>query len=169
MKHILTSLIVLLAIAGAYIGYEVLGVQKAYSPSNPEVSGTEIEEETRDFGADGEEDDAATIQKLQEQSAKDEAQKKSVVQSTVQVNTQASVKTYTLAEIAKHSNASSCHTAVRGTVYDLTNFITKHPGGAENILKICGKDGTSAFTKKHAGRPEPEQELAGHEIGVLAQ
>ncbi|MDQ5912173.1 MAG: hypothetical protein QG568_388 [Patescibacteria group bacterium] len=176
MKHILISLIVLLAIAGAYIGYEVLGVQKAYSPSNPEVSGTEIEEETRDFGADGEEDDAATIQKLQEQSARDEAQKKSdaqseksVTQPTVQTNTQASAKTYTLAEIAKHLNASSCYTAVRGTVYDLTNFITEHPGGAANILKICGKDGTSAFTKKHAGRPEPEQELAGHEIGKLAK
>lgn len=190
MKHILISLVVLLAIAGAYIGYEVLGVQKAYSPSNPEVvgPGTEnaldnmppssdesvnsnevIEEETRDFGADGEEDDAATIQKLQEQSARDEAQKKSVVQPTVQTNTQTSVKTYTLAEIAKHPNASSCYTAVRGTVYDLTNFITEHPGGAANILKICGKDGTSAFTRKHAGRPEPEQELAGHEIGKLAK
>jgi cytochrome b involved in lipid metabolism len=169
MKHILISLIVLLAIAGAYIGYEAMSVQKAYSPSNPEVSETEIEEETRDFGADGEEDDAATIQKLQEQSARDEAQKKSVVQPTVQTNTQTSAKTYTLAEIAKHPNASSCYTAVRGTVYDLTNFITEHPGGAANILKICGKDGTSAFTKKHAGRPEPEQELAGHEIGKLAK
>lgn len=177
MKHILISLLVLLAIAGAYIGYEVLGVQKAYSPSNPEVvgPGTEnaldnmspssaepvnsneaIEEETRDFGAEGQEDDVQTT----------------TLQTTPkepEINTQASVKTYTLAEIAKHSNASSCYTAVRGTVYDLTNFITKHPGGASNILKICGKDGTSAFTRKHAGRPEPEQELAGHEIGKLAK
>lgn len=197
MKNILISIIVLVVLGGAYIGYEVLGVQKAFSPSNPEAVGTStedtsdnmsplstepantnevIEEETRDFGADGEEDDAATIQKLQEQSARNEAQKKSdmqseksLVQPTVQTNTQASVKTYTLAEIAKHPNASSCYTAVRGTVYDLTNFITEHPGGAANILKICGKDGTSAFTRKHAGRPEPEQELAGHEIGVLAK
>ena len=177
MKHILISLLVLLAIGGAYIGYEVLGVQKAYSPSNPEVvgPGTEnaldnmppssaepvnsneaIEEETRDFGADGQEDDVQTT----------------TLQTTPkepEINTQTSVKTYTLAEIAKHPNASSCYTAVRGTVYDLTNFITEHPGGAANILKICGKDGTSAFTRKHAGRPEPEQELAGHEIGKLAQ
>lgn len=176
MKNIFISIIVLVVLGGAYIGYEVLGVQKAYSPSNPEVSRTEIEEETRDFGADGEENDTATIQKLQEQSARDEAQKqsnvqseKSVVQPDARTNTQTSAKTYTLAEIAKHPSASSCYTAVRGTVYDLTNFIAQHPGGAENILEICGKDGTSAFTRKHAGQPEPEQELAGHEIGKLAQ
>lgn len=181
MKNIFISIIVLAVLGGAYIGYEVLGVKKAFSPSNPEVvgPGTEnaldnmtptsaqpvnsnevIEEETRDFGADGQEDDVETTT-LQTTPRQPEINS--------QTNTQTSAKTYTLADIAKHPNASSCYTAVRGTVYDLTNFITKHPGGAANILKICGKDGTSAFTRKHAGRPEPEQELAGHEIGVLAK
>lgn len=74
---------------------------------------------------------------------------------------------FTLADIASHNNAKSCYTAVRGTVYDLTNFISAHRGGAGNILKICGKDGTNSFVRKHGGRPEPEQELAGHEIGIL--
>lgn len=76
---------------------------------------------------------------------------------------------FTLADVAIHNNATSCYTAVRGTVYDLTNFISKHPGGATNILKICGKDGSSAFERKHGGRPGPEEELKGHEIGVLVQ
>lgn len=178
MKHILISLIVLLAIGGTYIGYEVMNVQKAFSPTNPEVVGPGTKnaldtasnkskadsdkfEETRDFGDDGQEDDVQTTtgQPVQTTPTK----------SPTNTTTQVSVKTFTLADIAKHANASSCYTAVRGTVYDLTNFITKHPGGAENILKICGKDGTSAFTRKHAGRPEPEQELAGHEIGKLAK
>lgn len=76
---------------------------------------------------------------------------------------------FTLADIAYHSSSASCYTAVRGVVYDLTAFMTKHPGGAANILKICGKDGSSAFERKHGGRPEPEQELKGHEIGILAK
>lgn len=76
---------------------------------------------------------------------------------------------FTLADIATHNNTASCYTTVRGVVYDLTNFISKHPGGATNILKICGKDGTSAFERKHGGRPGPEEELKGHEIGVLVQ
>lgn len=181
MKHIFISLIVLLAIGGAYIGYEVMSVQKAFSPTNPELVGpgtknaidnakptsnpaniesTEFEE-TRDFGDDGQEDDMRTTTGSYVQTTP--------TKSPTNTTTQTSAKTYTLADIAKHANASSCYTAVRGTVYDLTNFITKHPGGAENILKICGKDGTSAFTRKHAGRPEPEQELAGHEIGKLAK
>ncbi|MBU3668990.1 MAG: cytochrome b5 domain-containing protein [Candidatus Taylorbacteria bacterium] len=76
---------------------------------------------------------------------------------------------FTMADIATHNNASSCYTAVRGTVYNLTNFIAKHPGGAANILKICGKDGTDAFQKRHEGRSGPEEELKSHEIGILVQ
>lgn len=76
---------------------------------------------------------------------------------------------FTLADIAYHNSSASCYTAVRGVVYDLTAFMTKHPGGAANILKICGKDGSSAFERKYGGRPEPEQELKGHEIGILAK
>jgi cytochrome b involved in lipid metabolism len=78
-------------------------------------------------------------------------------------------KTFTMAEVSTHSTKDSCYSAVRGTVYDLTSWIYKHPGGANNILKICGKDGTSAFTGKHEGEPKPEQILAGFEIGTLAK
>jgi cytochrome b involved in lipid metabolism len=74
---------------------------------------------------------------------------------------------FTMADMASHNNEKSCYTTIRGNVYDLTSFINKHPGGSANILKICGKDGTSAFENKHGGRPKPEQELAGLQIGVL--
>lgn len=78
-------------------------------------------------------------------------------------------KTFTMADIAAHSTKDSCYSTIRGTVYDLTSWIYKHPGGANNILKICGKDGTNAFTGKHEGEPKPEQLLAGFEIGTLAK
>lgn len=74
---------------------------------------------------------------------------------------------FTLAEVAMHAGADSCYTAIGGEVFDLTSFIKKHPGGAANILKICGKDGTSLFTNKHGGSPKPEETLDGFKIGDL--
>lgn len=135
---------------------------------------TTVGQETRDFGADGFED---------ENEAEDDDDKKGGTSNVAPTKTVTPVKTtvtappttanqplsaYSLAQIAQHADAKSCYTAVRGIVYDLTNFITLHPGGANNILKICGKDGTSAFVNQHGGRPSPEQELAGHQIGVFA-
>jgi len=89
--------------------------------------------------------------------------------STETTKTSVTSKTFTLAEVATHSTKDSCYSSIRGTVYDLTAWIYKHPGGANNILKICGKDGTNAFTGKHEGEPKPEQILAGFEIGTLAK
>lgn len=72
-----------------------------------------------------------------------------------------------MAEVTEANSASKCWTVVNGKVYDLTSFINKHPGGAQRILQLCGKDGTSAFENQHGGQPRPEQELAGLEIGPL--
>jgi cytochrome b involved in lipid metabolism len=76
-------------------------------------------------------------------------------------------KTYTMEEVAKHNSKESCWTVIRGEVYDLTNWIDKHPGGADKILKICGKDGTDLFVRQHGGKEKPEKILEGFEIGVL--
>lgn len=78
-------------------------------------------------------------------------------------------KTYTLAEVAQHKDATSCWTTINGGVYDLTQWINQHPGGPEAILSICGIDGSSAFNEQHAGQARPEQELASLKIGTLAQ
>jgi len=74
---------------------------------------------------------------------------------------------YTLAEVAQHSTASSCYTTINDGVYDLTSFIKKHPGGAANIMKICGKDGTSLFENQHEGDAKPEATLASFYLGDL--
>jgi len=34
---------------------------------------------------------------------------------------------------------------ISGNVYDLTRYISIHPGGAGEIIPYCGKDGTIAF------------------------
>jgi cytochrome b involved in lipid metabolism len=76
-------------------------------------------------------------------------------------------KTYTMEEVAKHNSKESCWTVIRGEVYDLTNWIDKHPGGADKILKICGKDGTDLFVRQHGGKEKPERILEDFEIGTL--
>ena len=74
---------------------------------------------------------------------------------------------FTLAEVATHSGASSCWTVINGSVYDLTKWIAQHPGGEGAILSICGQDGSDAFNNQHGGQGRPEQVLATFRIGAL--
>jgi len=61
-------------------------------------------------------------------------------------NDQASVK-LTKAEVSKHSSADSCWTIIDAVVYDITEYVSRHPGGNE-ILRACGTDGTSLFNQR---------------------
>ncbi len=81
----------------------------------------------------------------------------------------ASLKTYTLAELATHNKPIHCLSAINGKVYDLTAWVNKHPGGDKAILSICGKDGSAAFNGQHGGQAMQANTLAGFEVGVLAQ
>jgi len=40
------------------------------------------------------------------------------------------------------SSRESCWVIIKGEVYDVTNFLDDHPGGAAIILKYGGKDAT---------------------------
>lgn len=93
----------------------------------------------------------------------------STSETTTPASAQTPAKSYTLAEVARHADRSSCWTVVRGEVYDVTNFIDKHPGGPERVLALCGKDGTEAFTQQHGGKTRPEAMLASLKIGTVAQ
>jgi len=42
------------------------------------------------------------------------------------------------AEVAKHDNKKSCWIVLDSNVYDVTNFISDHPGGAPIILRNAG-------------------------------
>ena len=75
--------------------------------------------------------------------------------------------TYTLAQVAQHATAASCWAVVSKNVYDLTDWVDRHPGGRARILSMCGKDSTDAFTQQHGGQKRPEADLAGFKIGQL--
>ncbi|KAJ3716778.1 FMN-dependent dehydrogenase-domain-containing protein [Lentinula guzmanii] len=57
---------------------------------------------------------------------------------------------WTTNEIAKHKDASSCWVIIKDEVYDVTEFLLKHPGGPGIILKYAGHDATSAFVPIHS-------------------
>ena len=73
----------------------------------------------------------------------------------------------TLEEVMKHASSTSCWSIVYGNVFDLTKWITKHPGGAEKIRAICGKDGTTSFERQHTGDGSAANQLSSYFIGKL--
>jgi cytochrome b involved in lipid metabolism len=84
--------------------------------------------------------------------------------------TPASVKEFTMDEVAKHATKDDCWFVVNGNVHNVTAIIPKHGGGEKPILKNCGKDATKPFETqggkgKHSAKAH--EYLAGTKIGVL--
>jgi cytochrome b involved in lipid metabolism len=78
------------------------------------------------------------------------------------------VQTFTPESLATHSTDSSCYVSVASKVYDVTAYISEHPGGEKNILKGCGRvlDGM-----RHPGGgfmgDQVQAVLKGYQIGEL--
>jgi len=80
---------------------------------------------------------------------------------------------FTLKEIANHNSINDCWMVIHGKVYDFTDFIFGHPGGA-TILEGCGKDATTLYETRPMGsgtsHSERAREIAANfVIGTLAQ
>ncbi|CAN3359575.1 L-lactate dehydrogenase (cytochrome) [Diutina catenulata] len=54
-------------------------------------------------------------------------------------------------EVAKHNSKSDCWVIIHGKAYDVTDFLSEHPGGSAIILKYAGQDATKAFDPVHPG------------------
>ncbi len=74
---------------------------------------------------------------------------------------------YTIQDVEAHATADSCRSIVRGQVYDFTARSSQHPGWADKIIAICGKDATPVFEKVHGGKEKPEMKLPDFAIGNL--
>ncbi len=72
--------------------------------------------------------------------------------------------------VSRHDNVNDCWLIISGGVYDVTNYLSQHPGGRSIILPFCGKDATQAFNTK-AGQGSHSSfavnELALFKIGDL--
>jgi cytochrome b involved in lipid metabolism len=61
-------------------------------------------------------------------------------------NNVAKKSSYTWKEISENNKKSSCWVVLNGSVYDLTNYLRDHPGGASKIMEYAGRDCTKAFS-----------------------
>ena len=80
-----------------------------------------------------------------------------------------SVREYTGAQVSTHNSAASCWSIINGDVYDLTNWISQHPGGAAAIQALCGIDGTQSFNNQHEGSAKVTRQLSQFYLGRLKQ
>jgi len=86
-------------------------------------------------------------------------------------NSDAVSATLTSAEVALHSVGVDCWTIVENNVYDITEYVPLHPGGAE-ILRACGTDGTTLFLQRttadgeQIGSGTPHSDIATSQLSV---
>lgn len=77
---------------------------------------------------------------------------------------------YSLEEVAKHSESTDCWMAIGNRVHDLTAYVPGHPAAEEVIVEWCGRDATLAFETKNRGSrhsPRAHELLREYEIGLL--
>jgi len=52
-------------------------------------------------------------------------------------------------ELAKHNTPEDCWVAIDGKVYDVTKFLSQHPGGEKVLYDLGGTDATKEFFELH--------------------
>ncbi|PWY85092.1 hypothetical protein BO70DRAFT_428641 [Aspergillus heteromorphus CBS 117.55] len=73
---------------------------------------------------------------------------------------------YTLAEVAQHNRKGDIWVAIHGQVFDITEYLQDHPGGADVLIETAGTDATAAF--EDVGHSEDSREiLQEYLIGTL--
>lgn len=162
-KTLVTGVIAIFIFVG--IGYVVI------SPKAAEREAADLaafragqSAESRDGGVAFDEDDSSYRSEHEDDS--DDA--KEAAKGTDTTPTPESNR-YTFSDVQSHGDATSCWTVVNGGVYDVTSFITKHPGGAKRILDMCGRDATADFEDEHGGERKPEAMLSDLFIGTLVE
>ncbi|KAF8151926.1 fatty acid-2 hydroxylase [Mycena galopus ATCC 62051] len=81
------------------------------------------------------------------------------------------VRIYTAEDVATRKTQSSCWLSRQGKVYNVTKFLTDHPGGDDIILKYAGKDVDGVMAGKegesHDHSESAYEMLAEYQIGRL--
>lgn len=57
-------------------------------------------------------------------------------------------QSFTTADVASHNSPDKgMYIIVDNNVYDVTNFVDEHPGGAKILKRVAGKDASKQFWK----------------------
>lgn len=73
-------------------------------------------------------------------------------------------------EITKHNSVSDCWIIVQNSVYNVTQYLSLHPGGQNRIIPYCGQDATSAYVTqggKGSHSTQAYDDLAKLKLGQL--
>ncbi|MCR4330975.1 MAG: hypothetical protein NUV49_03815 [Patescibacteria group bacterium] len=78
------------------------------------------------------------------------------------------------AAVLLHSTASDCWLIINSKVYNVTSYLSEHPGGAASIITYCGKEATATFETKDKTIPKPHSSFAtglldAYYVGFLGQ
>ncbi|CCX04388.1 hypothetical protein FPQ18DRAFT_93100 [Pyronema domesticum] len=79
--------------------------------------------------------------------------------------------TISLAELEQHNSSKSCYVTIGSKVYDVTSFLSDHPGGEDLIIEWGGKDITAILADEisHAHSEPAYEILDDYHIGFLPQ
>jgi len=78
---------------------------------------------------------------------------------------EASRKEFTEDEISQHNTREDAWVTFKGRVYNVTEFLEGHPGGADILLKYTGKDTTKVMTETNPHSEAALENLMNFEIG----
>ena len=74
-------------------------------------------------------------------------------------------------ELAKHKTQGDCWVAYKGTVYDITAWLPRHPGSAAAIAPYCGtaEEFAAAFGRQHGSGKDARLKREGVDKGALTE
>ena len=70
--------------------------------------------------------------------------------------------TYTKEEVKKHNTKDDCWLIIKGQVYNVTEFLSIHPGGSSIVVSVGGQDATEYFDELH--KPDILEEVGSKYI-----
>lgn len=74
---------------------------------------------------------------------------------------------FTWEELSSLNKEDNAHVAVRGKVYDVRKFLSRHPGGKDMLLMGAGRDVTIVFETYHAFSDSVQKVLEKYYVGDL--
>lgn len=77
-------------------------------------------------------------------------------------------KSFTMSDVSHHKSKDDCWTVISGDVYNLTDFVNRHPGGDE-ILRACGTDATTLFNSRQTSDGQPVGSGSPHSQTAIEQ
>ena len=81
-----------------------------------------------------------------------------------------SSRSFSIEEVSRHDSAEDCWMGIEGGVYDLTDYLPRHPAPRRVIVAWCGREASRAMRSRGDGTDHSERAwrlLERYRIGRL--